>query len=506
MASNPGFEAIEHIVVLMLENRSLDNQLGWLYSDQGNRPPRNIPTADPPTYDGLIPNTYYNLTDLEHPDQAEKIFATRGTEGTESYGPFTVPNPDPNEGFRHMTRQIFGAEAPTQGIPPEMSGYVVDYQTAKGNSKPNANSIMQSYSPEQVGVISSLARHFAVSDRWFASTPTETLPNRGFVHAGTSLGRVNDFALSSGIESLFGIVYNTPTVFGALQNAGISWGIYCDETIAGTIPLSLTAIQMQELWHPSLSLGNIHRFETFQQRAADGTLPTYSFLEPSWVVEPNDQLPPNDVCAGEELIHRTWQAVSTGKNWQNTLLVVTYDENGGCYDHVPTPWGAVPPDEQSNPGDQEFDFRRFGVRIPTLLISPWVEAGTVFRSPGPVPFDHTSILATLFHRLGLERSCLPSRRLAVAPTFDEVLSRQAPRQEVPDIELTCTSETDAEADLDRPAKDLHLAFAAVAEHHRRGRHSLPSEVRDLFEVRCDRRRVKEILEDASWAKGWLVDG
>ena len=106
---------------------------------------------------------------------------------------------------------------------------------------------------------------------------------------------------------------------------------------------------------------------------------------------PNDQHPPHNVSYGESLIASVYNAVRGGPGWQNTLLIITYDEHGGCYDHVVPP-PATPPGGQSPDG---FDFSSFGVRVPAVIVSPWVPKGSVIRPPGDTPFDHTSIIATL---------------------------------------------------------------------------------------------------------------
>jgi phospholipase C len=149
--------------------------------------------------------------------------------------------------------------------------------------------------------------------------------------------------------------------------------------------------------YPRLGLypSHFHQFDQFQIDAMNGSLPCYSFVEPRFAIEPNDQHSPHNVTDGERLLADAWAAVSTGANWGQTLLVITYDEHGGCYDHVQPPWGAALPDVASNPGAQGFRFNRFGVRVPAVVISPLIEAETAFRSPTGVPFDHTSILATL---------------------------------------------------------------------------------------------------------------
>src|SRR6185295_2441447 len=118
-------------------------------------------------------------------------------------------------------------------------------------------------------------------------------------------------------------------------------------------------------------------FTGFTAAAAAGTLPAYTFLEPDWSSTGNSQHPNYDVAPGEQLIHDVYYAVRNGKGWNQTLLIVTYDEHGGCYDHVSPPTGAIPPDH--TPGDFGFDFKRFGVRVPAVLVSPLIAPGTVFR-------------------------------------------------------------------------------------------------------------------------------
>ncbi len=132
----------------------------------------------------------------------------------------------------------------------------------------------------------------------------------------------------------------------------------------------------------------------------------------------NSQHPNYDVALGEQLIHDVYEALRSGPAWNNTLLVVTYDEHGGCYDHVPPPWGAVPPD--TTIGEYNFGFDRFGPRVPTVLISPLIAAGTVFRVPADsTPLDHTSVLKTIEQRWNLPAL---TKRDAAAPSIGDVLT------------------------------------------------------------------------------------
>src|SRR5437667_1262965 len=209
---------IQHIVVVMLENRSFDNMLGFLYADKGNVPPINLPALDRPSFDGLLPppnsDVFWNPSNpgfFSTPGTAaDKLFASSGTTGTV---PFTVPNPDPNELFANFNFQIFGTQTPAENQQPTMLGFLVDYLIATGNDLNTAQRIMQSYSPSQVPVLSQLATSYAVCDRWFGSVPAQTWPNRGFVHTGTARGQVTN-------ASPF--AYNTETIYEVLQKTGHS--------------------------------------------------------------------------------------------------------------------------------------------------------------------------------------------------------------------------------------------------------------------------------------------
>jgi phospholipase C len=188
-----------------------------------------------------------------------------------------------------------------------------------------------------------------------------------------------------------------------------------------------------KLWDPILN-SRFQGFQAFQDSCGTDSLPQYSFLEPSFLGEPNDQHPPHDVTAGEQFLHAIWTAVSGSPGFDHILLASLYDEHGGCYDHVPPPANAASPDAASNPGKENFAFNRFGIRIPAVVVSPYVQAGTVFRSDTGVPYDHTSVLATLRDWLSIPpSSMLPSKRIADAPTLEQVLALSEPRTSAPTI-------------------------------------------------------------------------
>jgi phospholipase C len=405
VAVSGGLEAIDHIVVLMLENRSLDHFLGFLYTDAGNV----SPAGDP----------YEGLTGKEsNPDAAgNPVTVYRITAQTPNA--YFAPGADPAEGYAATNAQLFGTTtAPPDGTVPAMNGFVTSYAGAIQSDRSggwhvfngtSADMIMGCYDPAALPVLSALARGYAVCDRWFASAPTVTMPNRAFVSAGTSQGHMDDVTKS----------FTVPSIFGLCGQHGVTWKIY------GYDKKPLTAMNFPDT--SSAPASNIGLFADFRSDAAKGALPSYAFLEPSWTSSGNSQHPNYNVALGEQLLLDVYHAVSSGPEWNSTLLIITYDEHGGCYDHVPPPWGASPPDR--TPGEFGFDFTRFGVRVPTVLVSPRIPAGTVFRVPaGTTPLDHTTVLATVEHRFRLPAL---TARDAAAPDVAPALSLPAPRTDDP---------------------------------------------------------------------------
>jgi len=455
-----GMENIEHLVVVMFENRSFDNLLGWLYDNQTNPPKFNIPPQSPPTFDGLIANTYYNVIAPSSPD---KVFASRpGTPWPSCPNPNQIPTPDPNEEFDNVTFQIFGTSTPQPADAANMSGFLQDYSTTDAGVA-SAGQIMQSFGPDEANVINDIARSFAVCDRWFASVPSQTWPNRGFVHTGSSDGHVNNDLYEW---------YDIPTIFNVLQDAGISWAIYHDSTL---IP-SLTYWQLPQLGG---FRNNVYAYADFKKLcgapsdAAPGDkLPAYSFVEPRFMPEflgieqPNDYHPPHNICRGEQFLADLYGAVQSSPYRDKIMLVILFDEHGGCYDHVPPPTGAAAPQPYPVSRDGKFKFDRFGVRIPAIVVSSYVEPGTVFRaSPGEAPYDHTSVLATLRDWLKLDPAkFLPSPRIAAAPTLDRVLTRAKGNENTawPQIVVKCTVDS-SDTSSDTPLNDVQKSLLVAAK-------------------------------------------
>src|SRR5262245_22361106 len=350
-----GTDRIDHVVVLMLENRSFDHMLGWP-AVAGQQVP--VDPADPAA--GLAPVFAWNTP---------AAYRTA---------------PDPGHEFEDVTLQLFGRVDPPAGAPPTNDGFVASYAQRRDDHGhplgPEAGkAILGCFGPALLPVIRTLAEQFVVCDHWFASVPGPTWPNRDYVHAGTSMGRVN----GPTAWELFWGYPGVRTIYQNLQDAGKTWKIYYHDV-------------SQAFYFRDLLQDQHTRFVPFAEFAPDverGALPQYSFIEPRFfgtlLEPPNDQHPPHDVREGERLIAAVYDALRAQDDvWRQTLLVVLYDEHGGFYDHVGPPMDAVNPDglQSSAPA---FGFDRLGVRVPALLVSPWVPRGQV----DPTVYDHTSLLA-----------------------------------------------------------------------------------------------------------------
>jgi phospholipase C len=396
--------SVQHIVQVMLENRSFDHMLGLLYSASGNV----APGGDP----------FEGLTGTESNPGPDGSPVTVFQINPATPGAYFMPGADPGEGYANTNSQLFGrATAPSPPVATN-SGFVTNFDaTIAWDSRVGrsvetgtaAANIMGVFTPAALPVLSGLARGFAVCDHWFSSVPTETFPNRAFACAATSQGHMNDGTAS----------YTVQSIFGLMTAHSQSWKIYgydAEPLTRASYPDTSSA--------PDTCFG---QFTDFQSDAAAGTLPQYAFLEPSWGSAGNSQHPNYDVALGEQFIQAVYQAVRGGPGWDQTLLVITYDEHGGCYDHVPPPSGATPPD--STPGEYGFDFTRFGVRVPAVLVSPLIPAGTVYRvAAGSTPLDHTSVLKTIETRWGLPAL---TARDGAAPDLGGVLTLATPRTDDP---------------------------------------------------------------------------
>ncbi len=481
---------IKHIIILMLENRSFDNVAGWLY-DSDNPPSHFLPAGSPDHYAGLANTTYSNPTSF-NAQSATTVPIKRGTDN------YHTPSHDPNESFPHINRQLFGANIdtstpswlPPAGATPTMNGFLMDYSM---QDSANPEQIMQTYTPEQLPVISSLARNFAICDNYHASTPTQTFPNRAFMYAGTSLGRVNNKPY---------VPFDTKTIFKVLAENDISWKVYRGSKF---IP-SLTRMLMFDLWRFRFD-SHFHTIGHFLDDCRNGSLPAVSLIEPMFLWDAQSQLsleeansahPPSNIYHSEVFLSTIANAITASPAFNDTLFIVNYDEHGGMPDHIPTNWTATPPDKDSQPGNEGFNFNRFGVRVPLLMMSPYIQAGTVFRantdpfSAQAIPFDHTSLLALIMDWQNIARTELPSKRVQQADIsfLDQLLSLDTPRSDVSIAQPTEAMQQQTVEHADRVLSSLEKSIIMLHEYYRTwdGGHSLHEH------IHCMKERVDKLAE------------
>ncbi len=493
MRSN--LQKIDHVVVLMLENRSFDNMLGWLGTSDGGRQKVN----------GVAGK------ELSNPIPAFAK-APRGHKsipvGKEKK--MTNPNPDPGEEYQHVNTQLYGRIRPRANRrapfnakpynlpsgelpdPAPMNGFVLDYIYSFISIRKRMPQyreykvIMDCFDEEVIPVLSKLAKEYAVFDAWHASVPSQTLCNRSFMHATTSHG----YVLNSPFYHW--LIHPSQTIFDQItdkQDPAVTWKVYYDKLDI----VSLTGLQNPKLWKYHAS--NFQYMENFESDAKNGTLPSYSFIDPRFLIDHNDNHPPvsvqiletSSVLAGEKLIHRIYEALRNGKKWDNTLLIITFDEHGGCYDHVSPP-AAVPPDPSAPMGQMDFRFDRLGIRVPTVMISPYIKKGTVISDV----HDHTSILKFIEDRWGLDPL---TERDKHANDFSKVLSLKSPRTDFP--ELTPRPYQVSKKAHEEPLNDLQKGMLMIMagfedSQEIKQEHNIFEKAEALFQLVMDEGRIAHI--------------
>ena len=405
-------DGLDHVVVVMFENRSFDNLLGRLYQP-----------GEVESFEGVVGKDLSNPI----PDWAEHG-ADRGSVPYGVAENMDTPNPDPGEEYQHVNTQLFGIIDPpsNRGVPaekmtapynlptdpnqrPAMDGFVADYISAFAAEMgvqptyPQYAQIMTGYTPEQMPVLSTLARGFATFDHWFAEVPSQTFTNRSFFHAATASGFVVNVPYGN-----FPTTNTAETLFERLESKGLTWKVYVDPPSVAPFTGLIHGPRLKERFAT-----NFVTTDEFYLDAARGTLPTYSFIEPNLWHGHNDMHPPiamltpglafdapSALLGGEAFLARIYNAVrsssSSGSNWLNALLMVVFDEHGGTYDHVPPP-DALPPDPAGPAGQLGFTFNRLGVRLPAIAISPWISEHTVVNDL----YQHTSMIRTIRERWNL---------------------------------------------------------------------------------------------------------
>ena len=355
-----GLDSLQHIVLLMMENRSFDHMLGSL-------------KAANPAIDGIT-DQLSNPDTNGNPVKSQPLAEFQGQ-----------LNPDPDHHFPAVDLQIFGGDtSPTRVA--NMQGFVKSYFNQQRNVG-HSQKIMYYFKQADLPVLTTLALEFAVFNRWFSSIPGPTICNRAFAHYGTSFGKVdlNPMYINEPFKSIY------TRLISAIPKHTAK--VYYYDTTSSTMEV-VNLLQNQ----PEL-------FGTYSQFLDDcdkGLLPEYSFIEPNYSDHDtdsgeevaNDQHPDHDVQAGELFIAEVYMTLKRSKLWPNTALLIVYDEHGGIYDHVVPP--ACPKDQFTASGNDTgtgvpFQFDRLGVRVPAVLVSPWIPKGTVVDRV----FDHASIPATV---------------------------------------------------------------------------------------------------------------
>jgi phospholipase C len=397
----------DHIVVVVMENHSFDNLLGTLHRTRAE-------------VDGLTFDQSGNATNA-NPRPGEpggQVVAFPLTTTAQSSGP--------SQSWRATHEQINGGA---------MDGFV----RSVGVDAP-----MAYYTPEVLPFAYSLAETFTLANRWFCSVPGPTYPNRRFLLAGTAFG-----GTVTGKDGLLNAHPPNGTICDRLSEHHISWANYFTD-----LPLTLTI--------PSTVVDHFdhhHRLARFFEDCASGSLPAVSFVDPavgaiSSIAQSIKWLPdlvkaalrrlgppketeedPADMYYGESWAHQVIEAVLRSPSWPRTLLIYTYDEHGGYYDHVPPPAAPIPDDipPELSPGDPPGTYGIYGPRVPAVVVSPYSRAAGVSN----VVHDHTSVLATIEHKWNLP--ALSNRDANAANVMDFLDTSAQPRVDPP--ALTAPSPT-----------------------------------------------------------------
>jgi len=414
--SGGGDVGITTFVYLMMENRSYDHYLGARAFD-------GLPG------DGLIPGT-------SNPNRAggsEEIWVA-----TED----SMCILDPPHGWSSSRTQFNGGAN---------DGFTLAYEDHHGSG---ARGAMQYMTRPQVPIHNALADEYTVCDRWFASVMGPTLPNRAYWHAGQSLGATsNDGVLDADWSS-------TPTLYHRLDDAGVDWAYYYgDAPVIGILDGA------------PLGDGRLRRFNwDFFDDAAAGRLPPVVYIDPAF--SSNDDHPPHHPLLGQQLIAAVYNVLAQSPQWKNCMMVVTYDEHGGFYDHVAPPTAA---DDRAAQG-----FDQLGFRVPSLVIGPYAKQ----RNVSSVVYDHTSAIKHLDNVFGLEpltartagandlTDCIDMERLAAGEPAEPII--------LPAVEID-------ESQLPERCRGNSISFGPPMDHdiliwaeetNKLGKYDLRKDVRD----------------------------
>ncbi|NWJ42343.1 MAG: hypothetical protein HXX12_15390 [Geothrix sp.] len=442
---------VKHIFVLVLENRSFDHMLG-------------ISTARPDVEVGWTLGVGIDavtglVTTVNGPSSLETNIHNGQTFWIQAGAPFWLPVDPPHE-FCDVQLQL--ASTTIQGKPNDdkcdysgvypspltLAGFVDNYAnqanaetdtTLKAAALADLGTVMACFTADQVPVISTLARDFALCDSWFSALPGPTWPNRFFLHAATSGGLDRSPSTAEiAISQLDGYQFENGTIYDALDSKEYDWRVYHGDAFP-----QVAALAGMDL---ATMATNYHGLDDLAEDLQDSDFSAaYVFIEPDYghvfthhanFQCGNSQHPLDDVTRGDALIKYVYESIRRSPHWASSLLVVTYDEHGGFYDHVPPP-AAIPPGDIIDPDNNGHGFRfdHQGVRVPTLVVSPLIPSvqanGVGDQNCNLIDhtqYDHGSLLATIEQIYGLSPL---THRDATAREFSHLLSLPAPRSDAP---------------------------------------------------------------------------
>jgi len=436
-------EKIKHVIILMLENRSFDHMLGFLKKSNEE-------------IDGCLPNADGCFNHLDPQDSATSEVTVDNTA--------VYVQVDPNHSISGTTQQVFGypkGTNPPENSPATMDGFIASYTSVHGGNSTGGAEIMKCFAPDHVPVIANLSTEYGVFDGWFAAVPGPTMVNRAYAASATShgMGTNDEVTIAKGLPQ--------KTMFRQLLEMGLDYRVYYQD--------APTVLQFKDMRHKQART-KYSRIHNIYDDLAKGDIPEFTWIEPAYFASPKtaatDQHPDHDVSLGEDLMKHLYEAVRASPIWKNTVFMITYDEHGGFFDHVAPPENVPNPDGL-NSTDDPFDFTRLGVRIPTVVISPWVEKGSVYHATpvdtnantggssngsgtgsdgsssssgsseeegdnySPSQYEHSSIVSTVIHKLfapkpGHPKQDFLTKRDAWAKTFEDIFDKQdTPREDCP---------------------------------------------------------------------------
>ena len=403
---------IEHIVVLMMENRSFDHMLGYLSLPEamGGRGRSDV--------NGLHPGHANSHAGQEHPVHALDD------------RPELTKAEDPSHSARSVDAQLKGGMAGfVSNFAATRNPEEIEHAISSGQITGIDPSVVMGYHTARVlPAYDFLAENFTICDRWFSSVPGATWPNRLYALTGGPDRKGSRDGRNPPL-------YRHRSFLRELDHRGVTWRWYSSD------PGTLRAV---DWWY---RLGPDDNFAFLESRSlleawnffddvAQKRLPQLAWLDPNFVdiggsFGANDDHPPSNVLAGQDLVLRVYNALAQSKYyWPKTLFVIFYDEHGGFYDHVTPPGTPDAPPAGEPPADDRPALRRYGVRVPALVVSPYARARHVAKET----YDHTSVMATVLRTFcpGEADSIMArfGQRVASANDLLPVLSTE-PRPEVP---------------------------------------------------------------------------